>query len=169
VLIRAVLIGTVLAGLTGIAVFFGLGEALDNPRADLYEAKDEMVEGTVRSDAVLDTLAEQGADKTAKTFDPQKDIQTKKVTTQMTPRATGSFVVTDKVSGASNAVTAELETRFKDARRITNKPARDAIYLEIFDQAIESGNVAIAKRIGDKFSTPELRQIAREKLTAEAQ
>lgn len=47
------------------------------------------------------------------------------------------------------------------ARDTENKTERDKIYLEIFDNAIESGSIELAARVSDKLSTPKLRELTR--------
>ena len=111
----------------------------------------------------------------------------KKVKTRMKPRATGSFVVSDtprdmtkdktpisKNTASKNMaskntaqmmVSDTLKTDLKQARRITDKTARDKIYLEIFDKAVKDNHMDIARRIAGKFSTPELREQASVKLS----
>ena len=48
------------------------------------------------------------------------------------------------------------------ARETANKTERDKIYLEVFDNAIESGSIELAARVSDKLSTPKLRELTRD-------
>jgi len=239
VFIRAFIIGLILAGLTGAAVYFGFGERFETqspaPRIDTaHIEQNDKAEKTVKDktrdeisaladkkpmrpknvigvtpDAMKpakqadaedmdtdtsksskktlnrllskDKMADEGTD-AAKTYGSGDETRAnmdadKKVKTRMKPRATGSFVVSDtprdmtkdKMPVSKNEaqvmVSDTLKTDLKQARRITDKTARDKIYLEIFDKAVQDNHMDIARRIAGKLSTPELREQASARLS----
>ena len=58
-----------------------------------------------------------------------------------------------------------LASRLEDAARTTDAASRDAIYQEIFDNAVANGSIEMAELMSNQFSSPELRQAALDKLS----
>ena len=57
-----------------------------------------------------------------------------------------------------------INARLTEAHNAADVTARDAIYLEIFDNALLSGSVELAEGISQQITSPELRQLTAEKL-----
>jgi len=110
----------------------------------------------------------------------------KKAKDVMTPSATGAFIVTDKAATTTNTdAKAESAVKTQDASpeiplsdlsdedvrliseiltealNTADKTQRDKIYLDVFDNAIDSGSIELAARVSDKLSTPKLRELTR--------
>lgn len=182
---RALLIGMVLAGAAGAAVYFGLGNAGDysektipkpaitvnsNKAADI-SSSDISSSGALQNKAALDTAKTygSGAQTVPKTVsetasETLPETSAKQADTVMKPRATATFIVKDEMANAQSMT--GLDKAFKSARRITDKKIRDQAYLDIFDSAIENGHLDLAQRIGGKLSTPELREQASKLIAA---
>ena len=82
-------------------------------------------------------------------FEPVQDV----VAHSATPRST----ITETELNNINA-------RLTEAHNAADVTARDAIYLEIFDNALLSGSVELAEGISQQITSPELRQLTAEKL-----
>ena len=57
-----------------------------------------------------------------------------------------------------------INARLTEAHNAADVTARDAIYLEIFDNALLSGSIELAEGISQQITSPELRQLTAEKL-----
>lgn len=102
--------------------------------------------------------------------DTQTDAPAKESASSPTDLAQNSVVETPIVKtpaietaqvDLSDAEIQTIEKNLEKALSISDKTERDKFYLEIFDNAIDSGNVDLAARVGEKLSTPELRDLSR--------
>ena len=57
-----------------------------------------------------------------------------------------------------------INARLTEAHNAADVTARDAIYMEIFDNALLSGSIELAEGISHQITSPELRQLTAEKL-----
>ena len=85
----------------------------------------------------------------SQSFEPVQDTATHSAT----PRGT----ITETELNNINA-------RLTEAHNAADVTARDAIYLEIFDNALLSGSIELAEGISQQITSPELRQLTAEKL-----
>jgi len=113
--------------------------------------------------------AKQIAAKPAEPVKPSELVKSaaKKAKDLMTPSATGAFIVTQDaspeipLSDLSDEDVRLISEILTEALNTADKTQRDKIYLDVFDNAIDSGSIELAARVSDKLSTPKLRELTR--------
>ncbi|MEP1231143.1 MAG: hypothetical protein ABJG88_10745 [Litorimonas sp.] len=227
-LIRAVLMGTILASLTGAAVYFGFGEDISkdslipvdeasrtdkvsgdisvltdktpmNPKSTIsvkpvpkspvarensngLNTDTTTTDTSKSSEKTLKALLSKGEkDKVSKDIVESQNDETSAETIVKRPKAVGSVTVSETplettkdrefTQDNTDQIIPKnmLKMDLKKARRVTDKTTRDKIYLEIFDKAIQDNNLDMARRIAGKLSTPELRELAGDRIANSVQ